>query len=96
MSRFIIPTVVIAFLALLLWQVAATAPMLPRMVSAVLVAAMCLLLGLRLGAKSSSAYTTELQRLNKVLVDQNRELEEANRLLLKEVSSQVNPQSSDG
>ena len=81
-------TSIVAILVFLLWQVASAAPFWPPVISAILIAAICVLVGLRLGADSAFAYTQDLQRLNKVLVDQNRELEEANRLLLKELSAQ--------
>ena len=63
-------------------------PVLVCLASAALLAVFGLLVGIRLGTNSSSAYTQELQRLNKVLVEQNRGLEDANSILLKELSSE--------
>ena len=43
--------------------------------------------GLHIGSESAAKYTKDLQRLNKVLSDQNRELESANATLLKQLSA---------
>jgi len=93
MLKLVSRTSYLAVLAFLLWQVASPVPFWPRLVSAILIAIICVLVGLRLGADSASAYTKDLQRLNKVLVDQNRELEEANRSLLGKVSHQQESRS---
>jgi hypothetical protein len=46
------------------------------------------LAGLRMGTDSATTYTNDVQRLNKVLAEQNSELQEANAILLKQVSSE--------
>ncbi len=81
-------TATIAVLAFLIWQTAAAAPIWPPAVSAFLLVVVSVLAGLRLGADSASTYTKDLQRLNNVLVQQNRELTEANATLLKRNSSE--------
>jgi hypothetical protein len=88
-------TATTAILALLIWQTAAADPFWPPAVSALLLVIIGVLAGLRLGADSAAAYTKDLQRLNKVLADQNRELEDANAMLLRQVSdSTASPKSS--
>jgi hypothetical protein len=77
-----------AILAVLLWQTATVDPVLPRIVSGILLGLISLLAGLRLSADSAAAYMTDLQRTNKVLADQNRELEEANAVLLQQVATE--------
>jgi hypothetical protein len=42
--------------------------------------------GIRMGADGASSYVRDLQRVNKVLAEQNRELEELNRTLLAKAS----------
>ena len=76
-----------AILALLVWQVAAVEPILPRIVGGFLLAIVSLMVGLRIGADSAAAYTKDLQRNNKVLAEQQRDLEEMNEMLLKQVNS---------
>lgn len=78
----------IAVLAFLIWQVAAAEPFWPRTVSALLLVVISLVAGLRVGADSAAAYVKDLQRVNKVLADQNRELQENNLMLLKQVNSE--------
>jgi hypothetical protein len=78
-----------ALVALLLWQVVATQPLIPPLVSALLLGIIGLLAGLRIGADSCLAYISDLQRNNKVLAEQQRELEDANAMLLKQISSEA-------
>lgn len=87
-------TVVIAGLAFFVWQAASPEPVWPPAVSALLLVVVSLLAGLRISAESARAYMTDLQRLNKVLVEQNRELEEANRVLLRQLSARTPPRSN--
>lgn len=77
-----------AVLALLVWQAAIAEPFLPRVVSGLLLAVVSLLVGLRIGTDSAAAYTKDLQRLNKVLAEQQRDLEEMNEMLLKQVNAE--------
>lgn len=79
----------IAVLAFLMWQALAAQPLWPPTISVLLLVAVSVLAGLRLGADSAAAYTRDLHRLNKVLVDQNRELEQANAALLEQLSVEV-------
>jgi hypothetical protein len=76
-----------SLMAFLLWQLASTAPLWPPTASGLLLIVVSLLAGLRIGADSAAAYTTDVHRLNKLLADQNRELQDANAILLKQVSS---------
>jgi hypothetical protein len=75
-----------AVLAFLLWQAAMAEPFLPRAVSGVLLVVISILAGLRISADSANAYMQDLERVNKMLADQNRELEDANAMLLRQVS----------
>jgi hypothetical protein len=75
-------------LAFLLWQVAAAQPLWPHAVSGLLLFVIGVLAGLHIGASSAAAYTNDVQRLNKLLADQNRELQDANAILLKQVASE--------
>lgn len=77
-----------AVLALLIWQTAAAEPLLPRAASAVLLVVLSALTGLRIGADSSAAYIEDVQRTNKLLAGQQRDLEEVNEMLLKQVNSE--------
>jgi hypothetical protein len=54
--------------------------------SGLLLLAMGLLIGLRIGTQSASAYIRDLQRLNKVLSDQQLELEAANQAILNQAA----------
>jgi hypothetical protein len=74
-------------LALLLWQVAAAQPLWPAAVSGLLLIIVGVLTGLRIGSDSAAAYMNDVHRLNKVLAEQNSELQEANAILLKQLSS---------
>ena len=78
----------IAVLALLIWQATAAEPFWPSAVSALLLVVISLIAGLRVGADSAAAYMTDLQRVNKVLADQNRELQESNLILLKQINAE--------
>lgn len=77
----------ITVLAFLFWQALIAAPLWPPIVNSSLLALACILGGLRLGADSAQAYIRDLHRLNRVLAEQNRELEEANRSLLRQLSA---------
>ena len=88
MLRLIGWTATTAVLAFLIWQVAAPHPLWPPAVSAFVLVVVSVLAGLRLGADSASTYTKDLQRLNNVIAEQNRELAEANATLLKEPRSE--------
>ncbi len=75
--------------AFLLWQIAAVGPLWPPAISGLLLVLVGILAGLRIGADSAAAYTRDVHRLNKLLADQNRDLQDANAILLKQVSSEV-------
>lgn len=85
---------VIAAIAFLIWQTTAAEPLWPHAISAVLLVIIGSMAGLRLGTESAEAYTRDLQRLNKVLDEQNRELAKANAILLKELTSEMQPSKS--
>ena len=78
-----------ALLAFLLWQTAVVEPLWPRTVSGSLLAVIGLLAGLRISADSATEYMKDLHRLNKVLADQNQQLQEANAILLAQVCSEA-------
>jgi hypothetical protein len=75
-------------LAFLLWQLTVAAPLWPPALSGLLLIVIGVLAGLRIGADSAAAYMRDVQRLNKILAEQNRELQEANAILLKQLSSE--------
>ena len=74
-------------IAFLLWQLSVNAPIWPPTVCAVLLVVISLLAGLSIGAVSAAKYMTDMHRLNKVLSEQNGELQDANAILLKQVSA---------
>lgn len=76
-----------ALLALLLWQTVVGDPALPRAVSGLLLVIVSTLAGIRIGTESSAGYIKDLQRLNKVVADQHRQLEEMNAVLVKQLQS---------
>ena len=57
--------------------------------SALVLAVVCLLAGLRIGFESVDAYVRDTQRLNRMLDEQNRELKSANASLLRELAAQT-------
>jgi hypothetical protein len=78
----------IAFIAVLILQVISDVPLWRQAIAGLLLVAVGLLAGLRLGTHSASAYIKDVQRLNKVLANQNKDLEAANAILLREISAQ--------
>ena len=86
----------ILVVSVLAWQIAAEAPILPRLIAALLLVFISGLAGIRIGTDGAAAYIDDVQRLNKVLAEQHRELEEVNALLLKELNAEiVAPASSE-
>ncbi len=79
----------IMVVCLLAWQISVEAPLLPKLLSAVCLAAISGVVGLRFGAMGAAAYIRDVQRLNKVLAEQHHELEELNALLLKQLNADV-------
>lgn len=75
--------------AVLVWQAATAGAIVPRAVAAGLLLGVGILAGLRLGADSAAAYIRDLQRLNKLMADQQQELEQVNSLLLKQVNTEA-------
>jgi hypothetical protein len=69
------------------WQLGAAEPLLPRIASGLILAVVSLLAGLRIGTDSCHSYIKDLQRNNKVLAEQQRDLEEMNEMLLKQINS---------
>jgi hypothetical protein len=76
-----------AALALLVWQTAVEQPFWLKLLSGVLLLLVSILTGMRIGTDFASAYIKDLQRVNKVLADQNQELQEANAMLLKQIAA---------
>jgi hypothetical protein len=83
MSRFAGWIAIVAVVTLLIWQTAATEYLWPRVICCVLLAIFCTLFGIRLGTNSTAAYMKDVHRLNKVLADQNEQLQDANTTLLR-------------
>jgi hypothetical protein len=81
-------TATILVLWLLVWQTAVDEPLWPRTLSGLLMVLISGMAGLRMGSDGSAAYIQDLQRTNKVLADQQRELEEMNANLLRQVSAE--------
>ncbi len=86
MLRFVAWAAAATLCGALLWQTITAEPFWPRWVTAIALAAASGLVGLRISANSTASYIAELQRLNQHLVSQNHELEEANAMLLSQVS----------
>ena len=76
-------------LGLALWQVLLADPTLPRWISGPVLIVVSSLVGLRIATDATAAYIKDLQRVNKVLADQNHELEETNAELLKVVGAEL-------
>jgi hypothetical protein len=77
----------VAVIALIIWQIAAAEPLLPRAASAALLMVISLAAGLRIGVDSAAAYIEDVQRTNKVLAEQHHDLAAMNELLLRKVNS---------
>jgi ABC-type transport system involved in cytochrome bd biosynthesis fused ATPase/permease subunit len=81
-------------LCLLVWLSATAAAIWLRALCTLLIAMIGLIAGLRIATRSTSSYIVELQRVNKVLCDQQHELEEVNAILLKQVSVEPSVESA--
>jgi hypothetical protein len=79
----------ISLIAALIWYTSTDVSFSSKMIAGIVLATIGLLSGLRIGAHSATAYITDVQRLNKVLADQNKDLEKANAILLKELAADV-------
>jgi hypothetical protein len=79
----------------LVWQTMTSVPLWPQWLSALLLFFAGGLAGIRLATDAASAYIADLQRLNKVLADQNQELEEANAILLAQISAEAEVSSEN-
>lgn len=91
MKKLVAWTTAIAIVAWLLWQTTVSQPLLPRWASGGLLLVVGVLAGLRIAADSAADYIRDLQRLNKLMADQQLELEEANWQLLQRASSESPP-----
>lgn len=87
-------TATILVVCTLIWLLSAAEVFALRFVSGLMLAAMGFLVGLRIGTTSSSAYIRDLQRLNKTLCDQQRELEDANHALLNQAAESLAPKAA--
>jgi hypothetical protein len=74
-------------LVFLIWQLAISEPLLPPTISGLFLIVVSVLAGLRIGADSAAEYMSDVHRLNKLLAEQNNELQEANAILLKQLGS---------
>lgn len=68
---------------LLVWQATISESFWVTIVCCLILAALCTLLGIRIGTHSTSAYINDVNRLNKALAEQNTQLEDANAALLR-------------
>ena len=66
-----------------IWQLCVPEPVLPPLLLSLLLMVLGLLGGLRAGTDSATRFVKDLTRLNHVLAEQNRDLSEANHVLLK-------------
>jgi hypothetical protein len=71
----------------LMMQITADVPLWSQVIAGLLLITVGVVAGLRLATQSTSAYIRDVERLNKVLATQNKELESANAMLLKELSA---------
>jgi hypothetical protein len=78
----------VAALTLLVWQITVEQPAWLRLLCGVLLLLVSILTGMRIGTDFASGYIKDLQRVNKVLADQNQELQEANAMLLKQLAAE--------
>jgi hypothetical protein len=83
----------IAAVTLLVWHTAVEESAWPRPLCAFLLLLVSILAGIRIGADAAAGYIKDLQRVNKALDDQNRELQEVNTILLKNVAAESQPTS---
>lgn len=66
-----------------LWQLQVLDPFMSPLVSGLLLLALGLLAGLRVGIESAARFINEMLRLNKFLAEQHRDLAETNHEMLK-------------
>jgi hypothetical protein len=71
----------------LVWHITADSPIWSQAIAGLLLVVIGIIAGLRLATRSTTTYIRDVERLNKVLATQNKELESANAILLKELSS---------
>jgi hypothetical protein len=76
-------------LGFLLWQTTVSDPIWPHWVSGMFLAVAGCLAGLRIATDSATKYICDVQRLNRFLACQNKELEDANALLLSQISDEA-------
>jgi hypothetical protein len=79
---------------LLVWQASVDVPIWPRLLSAVFLILIGTLAGIRIGAGGAANYIRDVHRLNKVLAEQHRELEELNSDLLKQINAEIQAPAS--
>jgi len=90
-SKYSAPLAILAVLAYLLWTTVAIESLWLRGFCCFLLIIISTLLGIRLGADSAATYLQDVHRLNKVLADQNEQLQDANAMLLRELSADSSP-----
>ena len=83
LSRVAVGLATVAVVTLLVWQTAVAESFWPRVFCCVLLAVFCTLFGIRIGTNSTAVYMDDVHRLNKVLADQNEQLQDANAILLR-------------
>lgn len=80
--------------SLLAWQILGDATIWPKSISVLLLVLISGLAGLRIGSLGAMAYINDVHRLNKVLAEQHRGLEDVNAMLLKQINTEVESPAS--
>jgi hypothetical protein len=89
MMRLVGWIVTLILLMFLVWQTAVENALWFRAFTAILLLILSLLAGIRIGADSAAAYIKDLQRINKAVIEQNSQLQQANETLLKELAADL-------
>jgi len=87
--KFVGWTATVLAVCALAWLVAASEVVGLRIGGTLMLVGIGMLIGMRLGIQSATAYIADLHRLNKTLSDQQQELEDANAMLLKHATDQL-------
>jgi hypothetical protein len=89
MFKFIAWTTIAVVLVLLVWQSAVAEQLWSRAIAGLLIAIIGLLAGIRIGTDAATAYIMDVQRMNKVLAEQNQALQDANTILLRQACAEL-------
>ncbi len=77
-------TSLVAVAVFLAWQLVVAEPLCPPITSGLTLGFVCFIGGLGVGTNAAAAYMRELHRVNKMVADQNQELQAANLNLLRQ------------